>query len=189
LNAPRSIADWVLSALLAIIVCAVTAAMLPVRVKPVLKLELSKNAVDIRDLDQPRNISRQVTHWVDVLDLARDGRLAHPRLGVLGLGDHYFLDLETRIQVPATASYRFEVRSDDGFALQIDERRVCAFTRDRSLTTQTCRVLLIAGEHDLRLSYFQAGGPAGLAVRYAVNADTAWRWLGEDSAQLRFIGD
>lgn len=186
MNVSRSLPDWVLSTLLALIACTVIAAMLPERVAPILKLELSKNATDIRDLDQARNISRKVTQWVDVLDLARDGRLAHPRLGVLGLGDHFFLDLNTRIQVPATASYRFEVRSDDGFALEIDARRVCAFTRDRALSTQTCRVLLMQGEHELRLSYFQAGGPAGLAVRYAVGTDPAWHWLGEDSDQLKF---
>jgi hypothetical protein len=188
MSTPRS-ADWVLSALLAVTACAIGAAMLPPRVDPVLKLELSKNAADIRDLDQPRSITRRVTRWVDVLDLEREGRLAHPRLGVLGLGDHFFLDLKTRVRVPATASYRFEVRSDDGFALQIDDRRVCAFTKDRALATQTCRVLLLAGEHDLHLAYFQAGGPAGLAVRYAVISDPAWHWLGADSASLEFIDD
>lgn len=185
--------DWVLSALLALVAVALICAMLPIRVDPVLRLELSKNATPIQDLDQPRSIVSTQTRWVDVLDLARDGQLAHPKLGAVGLGEHYFLDLETRIRVVHSGSFRFEVSSDDGFALMVGERRICAHTGDRPLRTQSCRVLLLAGEHVLRLSYFQGGGPAGLAVRYSVDQDndqdTHWYWLGQDSPRLQFLRD
>lgn len=189
MSTPRAGADWVLSVLLLVLAALVLPAMRPVSVSPVLKLELYKNQQPIRDLEQARRVSRQLTRWVDVLDLSRNGQFAHPRLGVLGLGEHFFMDLTTRIQVRRAGSYRFEVSSDDGFSLQIGDRRVCAFTTDRSLHSQICTVLLLEGEHRLQLSYFQGGGPAGLAVRYAVEGESDWHWLGQDSAALRFLRD
>lgn len=182
-------ANWVFSVALAVTSAALLLNARAPQVNPVLKLEFQRNAVPIRDLDQSRTVTVASTLWLDVLDLSHNGKLAHPVLGDLGWGEHYFIDLKARIRVSTTARYRFEVSSDDGFALAVDDRRICAFTRDRALATQQCGALLTAGEHLLTLRYFQGVGPAALRVRYAVEGEDDLRWLGQDSAALVFLRD
>lgn len=181
-------ADWVLTTLLALLASAMLMQMRLPTVTPVLTLRFAQNAVTIKDLDQARSITSTGVRQVDVLDLSRDGALAHPVLGALGPREHFFVDLDVKIVATRTARYRFDVRSDDGFALEIDGRRICAHTGDRALTTQVCGVLLTAGAHALALRYFQGVGPAGLAVRWAVGEEP-WRWLGAGSDALQFRAD
>lgn len=185
---PGRRADWVLSALLTLLAGVMLMQMRLPTVTPVLSLRFAQNAVPIKELDQARTITSTGVRQVDVLDLARDGALSHPVLGTLGPREHFFVDLDVRVVATRTARYRFEVRSDDGFALEIDGRRICAYTGDRALTTQICGVLLTAGSHHLALRYFQGVGPAGLAVRWAVGEEE-WRWLGAEGPALQFRAD
>jgi len=182
----KSTSDWVLSGMLAIVAVIVVAHMLPVSVDPVLRLDIARNRSPIAELHQVRDIvQRKVVH-VDTLDLARDGRFAHSRLGDIGYGQNFFVDIVSTFKVRKAGSYRFVVASDDGFSLQVDGRQICAFTRDRALTTQTCTILLDPGERAFRLSYFQAGGPAGLKVQYGRHADGKLYWFGQKSEHFEF---
>lgn len=164
--------DLALSVLLAIATVAALVGMRAPRVEPVFALDIARNRVPITDLDQARDAEPARRVWVDTLDLARDGRFAHARLGELGYGTNYFVDITRRFDLDRTASYRFVVTSDDGFALAIDGRRVCAFTTPRAMTTQTCSILLSQGRHEFRLAYFQAGGPAGLRVQFGRHGES-----------------
>ena len=164
--------DLVLSVLLALAGVAVLVATRSPRVEPVFALEIARSRVPITDLDQARDAEPARRVWVDALDLARDGRFAHARLGELGYGANYFVDVARTFELERTASYRFVVASDDGFALAIDGRRVCAFTTPRAMTTQTCSILLSQGRHAFRLAYFQAGGPAGLRVQFGRHGES-----------------
>lgn len=178
--------DWVLSAMLAVVALFAVAHMLPVSVDPVLRLEIARNRSPIAELHQARDIiQRKVVH-VDKLDLARDGRFAHSRLGDIGYGQNFFVDIVSTFQVRKAGSYRFVVASDDGFSLHVDGRQICAFTRDRALTTQTCTVLLDPGKRAFRLAYFQAGGPAGLKVQYGRHGDGTLYWFGQESEHFAF---
>lgn len=156
-------------------------------VEAVLPLVIERNAVSIEHLDQSRAAVQRSTVWLDRLDLAHSGQLRHPVLGRIGPAEQFFVDLRVRLRVPEARVIHFEVESDDGFALELNDRRICAFTAHRGLSTQRCRVLLEAGEHPLFLSYFQAGGPAGLRVRHAANENGPWRLLGEDSDWLQVV--
>ena len=178
-------ADTALSVLLLGATLLMAALMWPPRVRPVLQLELERNALPIQHLDQERVVIARSRIAVDVLDLAAGGRLRHRRLGVLGYGENFFLDLRTTLVLDSARVLHFEVESDDGFALEIEGRRICAFTGQRGLVAQRCRAFLEAGEHLLHLSYFQAGGPAGLRVRHAASDGGPWALLGEDTAWLR----
>ena len=179
--------DWVLSILWLGVALAVWLKVRPVQVDAVLSLVYTLNGDPIRDLDQPRRPLRQLTQWVDVLDLHQDGRLQHPVLGDLGRGDNVYIDLDVTFDIARTATYRFDVGSDDGFALNIDGQRLCAYTTDRAYTRQTCTILLLQGQHRLQLSYFQAGGPAGLQVRFAREDESEWHWLGASAAGLAIL--
>lgn len=179
--------NWLLSGILLAVATLVAYRMLPPRVAPVLMLEITRNVVPIQHLDQPRSpLARKIVH-VDVLDLARDGRFAHPRLGDIGYGEHFFVDLDLSFEVVAGGDYRFVVASDDGFELRIDDDQpLCGFATVRELVTQTCPVRLARGEHRLRLRYFQADGEAGLSVRYNRQGERRMHWLGQDSRHIRF---
>lgn len=186
--AAGSRADWVLSGLLATVGLAMWGHMRLPHVEPVLKLRFAQNAVPIHDLDQSRTITSTGERAVDVLDLSRDGAFAHPVLGALGPRENYFVDLDVQIVATQATRYRFEVASDDGFALEIDGRRICAFTGDRALATQQCGLLLTPGPHALALRYFQGVGPAGLSVRWAAG-EGPWHWLGAEGPELQFLRD
>lgn len=180
-------ADFVLSGVLVLTALLMFLAMREPSVDRVLKLQFARNGVPIEQLDQPRAINATREIWIDRLDLAHGGRLAHPVLGELGFGRQFFVDLETRIEMLEARTVQFEIESDDGFALELDDRRICAYVGHRGLAAQRCRVLLEAGVHSLKLSYFQAGGPAGLRVRIAESEGGAWRLLGEEGEVLRVL--
>ncbi len=183
---PTTIRSWVLSAVLLLCWLLLLPLLWPRSVEPVLQLTISKNRVPIETLRQRRSIEQKQTVWVDRLDLSRNDRFAHPRLGVLGYGEHFFVDLDQRLLVSEAGDYRFLISSDDGFALYVDDREVCSQVEPQPLTTRSCERSLSAGQHRLRLRYFQAGGGAGLAVRYGKAGDGKAYWLGEDSALIRF---
>jgi hypothetical protein len=181
------VSEWLLSLLLVALAVTLWVSMRPAQVPAVVLLEISRNAVPINTLDQPREIDSRQQLWIDRFDLASNGQLRHPQLGQIGYGEQFFIDAELRLRMRRAASLRFEVQSDDGFALEIDDRRVCAFVGHRALAGQSCRVLLEEGEHRLRLSYFQAGGPAGLLVRYGEGGEGPLTWLGEDTDYLEVL--
>lgn len=180
--------DTVLSVLLAATALLLWLLMRSPNVDHVLPLVIERNAVPIDHLDQVRVAVQRSTVWVDRLDLAQGGQLRHARLGRIGPSEQFFLDLRLQLRAPEARVIHFEIESDDGFALELNERRICAFTAHRGLSTQRCRVLLEAGEHALHLSYFQAGGPAGLRVRHALGEEGPWVFLGEDNHWLQVVG-
>lgn len=179
--------DWALSGLLALGWLAALVPMLPSRkVEPVLQLTILKNRTPIVELHQRRSVERRQRVTVDVLDLARDGRFAHRRLGELGYGEHFFVDLDASFKVRQAGQYRFVVASDDGFAIYLGADEVCSHVARRALLAQTCIATLEAGEQRLRLRYFQADGPAGLSVQYGRLGEQRLYWFGETSPWLDF---
>jgi hypothetical protein len=177
---------WILSALLTVVAVAVIHRMLPPRVDPVLRLEISKNRSAVGTLYQTRDIGLRKDVMVDVLDLSRNGRFEHPKLGDIGYGQDFFVDIEKTFQVRRAGDYRFVVASDDGFAIHINGKELCSFHKDRSMATQSCGVSFEEGQQTFRLSYFQAGGPAGLKVQYARQGDRTMYWFGESSPYFSF---
>lgn len=169
--------------LVALLVLALSA-MIPPRVDANLRLDIQKNRSAITSLHQERDIESRQTRWVDRLDLANNGRFLHPRLGQLGYEEHFFVDIEATFVVHQAGHYEFEVASDDGFALIINGRNLCSFPRPRALRSQRCRIRLDEGEQRFTLNYFQAGGQAGLSVRYGLQNQRQRYWFGEDSELL-----
>jgi len=184
--------DTVMTALLLITGAVLVYAMWPVRVAPVLRLTLQRNASPIAHLDQTRSIIASHDVFVDRLDLSRGGRLRHAELGDIGDNgadgnlENLFLAVRKRFTVLTAGDYRFLVGSDDGFSLRIDNRPLCADPRPRALSVQTCGVRLDAGTHEFALDYFQGSGQSGLSVQYGRQDQGSNFWFGEDSAYFRF---
>lgn len=177
--------DFVVTVLLCITAVMVVRAMLPVRVDPNITVVVSQNRTTIQNLNQPRDIENTKKVRLDVLNLANQNQFIHPQLGNVGYGVNFFADVETKFVIRRAGNYRFVVASDDGFALDINGERLCQFTGQRALATQTCTVQLEEGEHHFQLAYFQAGGPAGLTVRYGIQGERRLYWFGENSRLMR----
>lgn len=177
--------DMVVTLLLCLTAILVVRAMLPVRVDPNLTVVVSKNRTVIQNLNQPRNIETSKEVSVDVLNLANENQFSHPQLGNVGYGANFFADVETQFVIRREGNYRFVVASDDGFSLDINGERLCQFMGQRALSAQTCTVHLEEGEHHFQLAYFQAGGPAGLTVRYGIQGERRLYWFGENSRLMR----
>lgn len=191
MSGSMAIRQWSLSLLLASIWLlfawlALRPAYFPPSVDGVIELKITKNRVPITTLRERRSVEQKQTVQVDVLDLAHGGRFAHARLGELGYVEHFFVDIDTRVDVLRPGTYRFVVSSDDGFAMYVDENELCSHVATREFTAQTCNVELGAGERRFRIRYFQAGGAAGLRVQYASGEASRLHWFGETTADLRF---
>ncbi len=91
------------------------------------------------------------------------------------------------IHPAADGPYDFVVRGDDGFRLYLDDKIIINAWRDQASTAEVARRMLKAGEHRVRLEYYQneggadislGWGPAGLeldtsAIARAAKSDAA----------------
>ena len=158
----------------------------PAMIDKTFELHIHKNKTAIKSVSQERDISQSKTVWVDKLMLKDGVRIMHPKLGAIGFSDTFFIDVESDFKVKKAGVYYFIPGSDDGFSLDVDGKRLCAFEKDRPYATQRCRVELNEGKHNFKLSYFQGGGHAGLTLAYQFKGDRKRRWVGENSGYLSF---
>jgi hypothetical protein len=176
----------VLSALLAVVMGVILNRVIPPHVDAVFSLVISKNRVGITDIHQARDIEMTKTVMVDRIDLADKSRFRHAKLGEIGYANDFFVDIDSPFSVKVAGDYIFYVGSDDGFVLNVDNKKLCEWTHDRPLTIDNCRVQLTEGEHQFKLSYFQGYGNAGLTMSYA-NADNGTQYLaGKNSKYIKF---
>ena len=80
---------------------------------------------------------------------------------------NFALDCNGYLLVPETGSYTFNLGSDDGSALLLDNTTVIGMPQDQSFTTHTVTITLTQGFHTFNLLYFQ--GPAtnvGLTLQW-----------------------
>lgn len=177
----------VFSCLLALAVVATVNKLIPPSVKPVLTLVLSKNAEQIRQIDQPRQITDTRHLLIDRVELNSNNRFKHPTLGVLSWSENFFADIDTQFTVAKKSRYRFEVGSDDGYQLEIDGKIICQFQRDRPFQRNTCSHQLSAGQHRLVLRYFQGYGNAGLTLKAAPEGVNKLKFWGTKINGVRYL--
>jgi len=175
------------TALLLLVAVAILIRITPPYVPQVIELQIHKNDGIVRHIDQDRDIAYSSTVWVDRLDLFERNQLRHPKLGQIGFGEHFFVDLSHEFEVKQAGQYRFVVGSDDGFIVRINGNELCRFSRDRAYVKQTCPpIRLSEGTHRFDLNYFQAGSGAGLTVEYMQVGDDRPYFFGDDSPFMRF---
>lgn len=82
-----------------------------------------------------------------------------------GLGKNEHSIAWTRdIAVPVAASYIFTARADDGVRVYVDGARIIDQWRTQTATTFNATRALAAGDHRVRVEYFQAGGKAEMSL-------------------------
>lgn len=137
-------------------------------------------------LDTPKNHTETKTLRVPTINFANKSVLEHPDVGVLGFSSNFFMELRTRMQVGQSGNYTFYMASDDGFRLRIDEQVICEHLGDRPFSTSTCNATLSSGTHELRVDYFQGGGPLGLKALYKHERQDQPVLIGKNSDFARF---
>ena len=176
----------VFSVLLAVIIGSIIYRVTPVMVDHVFNLVISKNRSNIVDIHQGRDITATQTVAVDRLNLADKNRFRHPKLGDLGYGDDFWVDVNANFLVKKAGNYVFYMGSDDGYSLAIDGHPLCEWTHDRPLTVDACTVSLTEGPHKFALVYFQGYGNSGLTMQYAYATDGTQYFAGDNSKYLKF---
>lgn len=178
--------NTIFSILLALVSILIIYRVIPVSVDQVVKLVINKNRVSISNIYQPRDVEFTREVWVDVLNLEYKSRFAHAKLGnIATYTDDFFVDVDHKIKVKASDTYRFLIGSDDGFSLKVDGKIICEHLGDRPFSVQHCSVHLSEGEHQVQISYFQGFGNSGFTVEYARGNEKP-RWFGEDSSSVKF---
>ncbi len=174
------------SILLILVAAAIVYRLIPVRVDPVLTLVISKNQSGITNISQTRDISTTKQVKVDILNFAEKSRFMHPKLGDVGYGTDFFVDVNAPFTVKETGNYVFYVASDDGFILNISGKEICRYPSARGLASQLCNIHLTEGQHEFQLNYYQGYGHAGLKVEYGKAGNSKRYWVGESSPFIRF---
>lgn len=77
----------------------------------------------------------------------------------------YSLRYQTLLLLEEARMLQFQLESDDGSRLFVDDREVINMWRAQSTTLSKASLKLEAGTHRLRLEYFQAGGGAVLNLK------------------------
>ncbi|MCL2105083.1 MAG: PA14 domain-containing protein, partial [Kiritimatiellaeota bacterium] len=93
------------------------------------------------------------------------GNINTVRPEIPGSADNFRIVWTGKLIVPFESDYTFYATCDDGFALRIDDTFVLNRWYYTSATEQVT-VHLTAGEHPLRLDYFQAGGGKGMKLEW-----------------------
>lgn len=178
--------NWIFSGLLLVIALLIIVRIIPERVDQVVKVTISKNRTNIKNIHQERDITATRVVTLDRLELLHKGRFGHPKLGNIAQNsDDFFVDVSHRIQVNTSGQYRFLIGSDDGFSLSVDGKKICEHVSDRPYSVQTCNLHLTSGSHEVNISYFQGFGNSGFTVQYAFGNDKP-RWFGDNSKHVRF---
>lgn len=95
------------------------------------------------------------------IDRHFEGGAPDPRLGA----DDFSYNFEGYIDLAAPDMYTFELNSDDGSRLFIDDDLVLNYWGRHEMTPQQTRVYLPAGLHRIRIAYQELDGWAGVQFR------------------------
>ena len=79
----------------------------------------------------------------------------------------------------ATGNYTFHLRSDDGVRLWVDEQLIIDQWHDHSATTYSAAKYLGAGNHSLRVEYYENGAQAVCQLWWDGGAGPITEWRGE----------
>ncbi len=107
------------------------------------------------------------------LTAVETGQSNHISLFYSNTEDNFALVFSNTLTVSTAATYEFQVISDDGAKLYIDDQVIIDHDGVHPLTKKTGSVSLTAGTHSFRLEYFERIGGQGLDVQYNFPGDQA----------------
>ncbi len=88
-------------------------------------------------------------------------------LAGISLQRDYLVHLAGRLRVPRDGAYTFHLTSDDGSRLTLSGREVIDNDGLHGARTVSGQIMLAAGDHELLVEYFQAGGAQRLKLEWS----------------------
>jgi hypothetical protein len=82
--------------------------------------------------------------------------------------ENYSIRWTRTVTLTTTGTYRFSVTGDDGVRLYIDGQVKINEWRNQPATTYNADVILTAGNHEIKLEYYQATGPAQARLNWGI---------------------
>ncbi len=152
-----------------------------------IKLLIIKNNGDITDLDMLKNKDFDEVIYVNTINFPESEVLSHKQLGLLGYTQDFFMALDSRFIIEETGLFNFNITSDDGFRLQIDNNIICQHNSNRPMKLTPCQTQLKTGEHHLHIDYYQGFGGLGLVATYKSQQENKPHFIGENSKVVKFI--
>jgi len=128
-----------------------------------------------------------VDYQASVINIHDSDNVTHPRLGVRspfgvvtqghatkGSVDNIAMVAGATVKIPTTGWYTFNVNSDDGFELSIDGNLVHEANWGKGADDQFGQAYLTAGNHNIRLLYWEGGGGSSVQVSAAQGKKTSF---------------
>lgn len=161
-------------------------ATVPPRLDPTIRAVFLQQESSIGSIDQPRSLKYSKTFALDAAAFPRRHSLRHVTVGDLRAEEHFFMEMDTVMDILRPGAFRFTIRSDDGFRLYIDGKIRAEYTTPRlSDSTQTV-VQLGRGRHIIRIVWFQDAGLMELMGYYAAEDEPRLYYIGESSPFAKF---
>ena len=115
---------------------------------------LSGTVDDFRPLENLKPKLRRIEKTIDFP--ARSSNF-----GKTGLSSNFAVQWSGLIRIPKTGAYVFSTVSDDGSRLLIDGRKIVDNGGTHGMEEKKGRIDLKAGDHPLRIDFYQGGGDSG----------------------------
>lgn len=106
-----------------------------------------------------------VTDALEGLQSMREDTASQIGIPDFARAEWFGLTFEGWLRVPAPGVYRFQLRSDDGSVLEIDDTVVVDRDGGQSASESTGAIALAAGAHKFALRYFQGSGDEALQLQ------------------------
>jgi len=144
----------------------------------------------IENLDTPPKPKTIADFEVDTIHFPEGEVFYHENFGYSDFSQEFFLKAQTRMEVKKAGQYNFSIRSDDGFRLSIDGKKICQHPQGRPMGETLCSAELEKGFHHYEIFYYQGYGYLGLEARYEYQPSMPGQStiVPKHSLNMQFIG-
>lgn len=127
--------------------------------EPKFDVVIEESNEPLYQLSRPYTVKRSKHIAVDTLNFTQSLDLIHGTIGKLGFEDDFAMKLTTEFDVLETSVYMFNIYSDDGFAVTLNEQPLIGFENWKKIREEPFRVFkeLKAGHYVMKIRFFEAG--------------------------------
>lgn len=155
-------------------------------ISPTLNVKISQNKENIYTLNDKKKSTNTKSIQIEKLYFTNSGGLYHETYGTLPFKKNFFLEINSEIAIKKSGKYIFNIYSDDGFELKIDNQKICSFQKSRPLKKTSCITSLKEGSSKIYIKYFQGYGNLGLKGFYKKIDESKFHYIGRNSKFLQF---
>lgn len=150
-----------------------------------IKMSIVQNKDYIANIDQNRvEVSKNIFYTPKLEFVRSNVELQSYELGKMGYSSNFFIDFETTLDVKEDLNITFNIFSDDGFNLLIDEQNIGTYKTNRPLALNQMSYFLTKGLHKFKLEYYQGVGNLGVKALYKIGNKEYF--IGKDSDAIVF---